>query len=124
MSKVTKNDLKAYVKVSAILEEIMLSNPDRLLELLNSINDEKLSPEVDEILISSQVDGYDLFSKASRKEFSDIEEFLSKYDVRELSFINKYLKFPYIRSKSKTTLTREIVDQLSKRTESVFRDHE
>ncbi|WP_041411188.1 hypothetical protein [Shewanella baltica] len=125
MSNITKSDLKSFAKVLIAIGNKVNSNPDELLSLINSFG---VSDKKNHNFISSEleleIESFDFFEKSTDGKFNEIEEYLNKYEYKELAYINKYLKFPYNRSKVKKTLINDIIDQLKKRTENVFRHHE
>ena len=124
MSNITKSDLKSFAKVLIAIAESVNSNPDDLLSTINNVrveNDKVQDFNVNEL--EMEITEFDLFEKSKLNKFNVIEEYLNKYDSKELGYINKYLNFPYNRSKAKKTLINDIIDQLKKRTENVFRDH-
>lgn len=125
MSNITKSDLKSFAKVLIAIGERVNSNPDELLSIINNVrveNDKVQDFNVNEL--EMEIKSFDFFDKSTLNKFNEIEEYLNKYDSKELAYINKYLKFPYNRSKAKKTLINDIIDQLKKRTENVFRHHE
>ena len=125
MSNITKSDLKSFAKVLIAIGEKVNSNPDELLSLINSLGVSKTKrSDFDVSELEIEIASFDFFEKATSSEFDKIEEWLNKYESVQLAHINKYLKFPYNRSKAKKTLIIDIIDQLKKRTESVFRNHE
>lgn len=125
MSNITKSDLKSFAKVLIAIGDKVNSNPDELLSLINSLGVSKSKlPDFDVSELEIEIVSFDFFEMATAGEFDKIEECLNKYESVQLAYINKYLKFPYNRSKAKKTLTIDIIDQLKKRTENVFRNHE
>lgn len=125
MSNITKSDLKSFSKVLFAIADKINSDPESVLSIIN--NSEAVAKK--EIEINTQelerkIEEFDFFDKSTLNKFEEIEMYLNDFESKELAYINKYLKFPYNRSKAKKTLINDIVDQLRKRTESVFRHHE
>ncbi|MGF1764900.1 hypothetical protein, partial [Aliivibrio kagoshimensis] len=93
--------------------------------LINNIEiSDKKPQQIDKLGLELEIRKFDFFEKSNLNKFDEVEAYLNEYNSKELAFIIKYLKFPYNRSKSKKTLIDDIVDQLKKRTENVFRNHE
>lgn len=126
MTTITKSDIISFAKVLTAIGENIINNPDIILSIVNLEKHSESSEKVTDINISElekEISSFDFFEKSNQHKFDDIEDYLNKFTPKELSFINRYLKFPYNRSKAKRTLIEDILDQLRKRTESVFRDH-
>ncbi|EGR0728942.1 hypothetical protein EW095_10295 [Vibrio cholerae] len=125
MSNITKSDLKSFSKVMSAIVDKINSDPDSLLSIFN--DSKVIAKKEDEINtqeLERKIEEFGFFDRSTLSKFEEIEMYLNEFESKELAYINKYLKFPYNRSKSKKTLINDIIDQLRKRTESVFRHHE
>lgn len=121
MSNLTRNDIKSFLKVFAVLEEMEKNSPDIILDIINSAQVKKVSK--DKQTDFSKVKDFNLYKEAKEKSNLELIKLLKQqFNVAELRFLIKELRLGSIPSKSIDSLAEYIADQAIKRTTDVFQN--
>jgi len=115
---ISKKDIEIFGRVLKEIGESITNDPEKILALINSKkNSDK---QLDR---GKEIEGTNFYELSKNKNDVELVDYFKSYDIKELKYIIKILKFGYNRSKSKETLLQYIIDQIKKRTTDVFREH-
>jgi len=127
MSKITKSDIESFSRVLREFSQVVESDPDAFLALLErSVAHRNQSPVKlsSNTSYSSRVQDVDLYSFAKQGTEDQLVELLRTFSVDELKELLKKYSLGYTKLRTVDSIAQYIAGQMKKRTTDVFMQHE